>query len=156
MPATSDKTKEDNDYESNKLFRKVVAEPAAFDGSKSKFHNWWKDTRLWLLGYDNLTDAAKIIAVLSRLTSGDAADWARVKKDDMLNEKAQTWAEFEKELVARFDDPSRKARALNDIHNYAQGKLPIQTYLDRFAVLKATSELSDMEALYLFKRGLDP
>ena len=109
MLATSDKTKEDNDYDSNKLFRKVVAEPPAFDGSKTKFHNWWKDTWLWLLGYDNLTDAAKIIAVLSRFTSGDAADWARVKKDDILNEKAQTWAEFEKELVTCFDDPSRKA-----------------------------------------------
>ncbi|KIL54790.1 hypothetical protein M378DRAFT_37778, partial [Amanita muscaria Koide BX008] len=99
-----------------KLFRKVVAEPDNFDGNKRKFHNWWKDMQLWLMGYEDLGDTPKIIAVLTRLTAGDATKWARTKKTALIDGTAITWKMFTEELVERFDDPSRTMRAQNEIH----------------------------------------
>ncbi|KAM6495243.1 hypothetical protein JOM56_009866 [Amanita muscaria] len=142
--------------ENNKLFRKVVAEPDNFDGNKRKFHNWWKDMQLWLMGYEDLGNTPKIIAVLTRLTSGDAAEWARAKKTSLIDGTAMTWDGFKTELVERFDDPSRTMRAQNTIHQCFQGNnQSAQAYIDQFSVLKSTSGLTDAEALFLFRRGIN-
>ena len=142
--------------ESNKLFRKVVAEPDNFDGNRRKFHNWWKDMQLWLMGYSDLADMPKIIAVLTRLTAGDATEWARAKKTSLLDGATMTWETFKVELVERFDDPSRTMRAQNDIHQCFQERMSAQAYIDKFEVLKSTSALTDSEALFLFRRGINP
>jgi hypothetical protein len=68
--------------------------------------------------------------------------------------KLTLWSQFKKELKARFADPTKEQRALNEIHNFVQGKLSVQTYLDKFEQLKARSKISDTDALYLVKRGL--
>jgi hypothetical protein len=66
-----------------------------------------------------------------------------------------TWKSFSEELVERFDDPSRKMKAQNQIHAFVQDKsMTVQTYIDKFAILKATSGISDEEALFLFRRGI--
>ena len=120
--------------ESNKLFRKVVAEPDNFDGNRRKFHNWWKDMQLWLMGYSDLADMPKIIAVLTRLTAGDTAEWARAKKTSLLDGATSDMGNIQEvELVERFDDPSpNDMRPQNDIHQCFQDRMSAQAYIDKF------------------------
>jgi hypothetical protein len=143
--------------DNNKLYHKAVADPGYYDGTKSKFQDWWRNMQLWLSGYSDMSGTAKIVAVLSRLTTGDAVDWARAKKTEIIDsDVAFTWEAFKLDLVERFDDPTRKMQALTSIHNFRQEKISVQTYIDKFTILKSTSALGDAEALYLFKRGLHP
>ena len=41
--------------------------------SKEVYDKWYSNMQLYLLGYASISDEGKIIAVLSRLTKGDAA-----------------------------------------------------------------------------------
>ena len=143
--STSD-TGKDDVY---KLFRQITHDPGEFE-------DWWSNMQLHMLGFNKLTDIGKIIAVLTRCTKGEAASWALVKRQEVISDKLDDWKVFTKQLKARFSDPTKEQRALNDIHNFVQGKLSVQTYLDKFEQLKSRAKISDSDALYLVKRGLTP
>lgn len=142
--------------ETQKLFRQAVADPKEFDGNRAMFAEWWANMQLYLLGYEKIPDVGRIIAVLTRLTKGDAAQWAQLKKQQLIEGAQVTWSEFKKELEERFADPIKGQKALNEIHSFTQGKMSAQTYLDRFEILRAKSKLGNDESLYLLKRGLNP
>ena len=139
-----------------KLFCQAVAEPKEYDGNRSNFAEWWANMQIYMLGYKNIPDTGKIIIVLSHLTKGDAAQWAQLKKQNMIEGTLTKWEEFKVDVEKRFADPIKEQSALNDIHSFTQGKNNAQTYLDRFEILKTRSNLKDEEALYLIKRGLNP
>jgi hypothetical protein len=134
-----------------KLLRAALADPGSYDGNRTKFNAWWENMQLWLLGYEDLSDTAKIISILTRLKSGDALDWAQNKKQRILDGQVITLDDFKKQVKERFSDPARKEKAQHEIHTFTQGKLPLQTYLDKFAVLKAISGIDSATAFYLLK-----
>ena len=70
--------------DTQKLFRQAVASPSKYDGTKKEFTTWWSNMQLYLLGYASISDEGKIIAMLSRLTKGDAAFWVQAKKEDVI------------------------------------------------------------------------
>ena len=55
-----------------------------------------------------------------------------------------------------FSDPIHAQKALNEIHNFTQGRQHVAEYLDQFEILKSISKVGSEEALYLVKRGLNP
>ena len=112
--------------------------------------------QLYLLGYASISDEGKIIAVLSRLTKGDAAFWAQAKKEDVIKGNLRKFDKFRTQLEQRFADPIRPQQALNEIHSFTQGKMSAQTFLDKFEILKGISRLKDEESLYLLCQGLTP
>src|SRR6266576_3212045 len=61
---------------------------------------------------------------------------------------------FEAELMACF--PIHPQKALNEIHNFTQGKMNVAMYLDHFEILKNISTIGDTKSLYLVQRGLNP
>ena len=67
------------DIDTQKLFRQAVASPSEYDGTKKEFATSWLNMQLYLLGYASISDEGKIIAMLSRLTKGDAVFWAQAK-----------------------------------------------------------------------------
>ena len=148
--STSD-TGKDDIY---KLFRQITHDPGEFDRDRLKFEDWWSNMQLHMLGFNKLTDIGKIIAMLTRCTKGEAASWALVKRQEVISDKLDDWKVFTKQLKARFTDPTKEQRALNDIHNFVQGKLSVQTYLNKFEQLKSRAKISDLDVLYLVKRGL--
>jgi hypothetical protein len=85
--------------------------------------------------------------VLGFFTKGDTTTWARVKKEEALADKLRSWEAFASDIKARFSDPIRAQKALNEIHNFTQGRRQVAEYLDQY---------SGDEALYLVKRGLNP
>jgi hypothetical protein len=55
-----------------------------------------------------------------------------------------------------FSDPICAQKALNEIHNFTQGRQQVAEYLDQFEILKMISTVGNDEALYLVKQGLNP
>jgi hypothetical protein len=77
--------------------------------------------------------------------------WARVKKEEALDDKLRSWEVFASDVETRFADPIRMQKALNEIHNFTQGCLQVAQYLDQFEILKTISSVGNDEALYLVK-----
>ena len=137
--------------EEAKLFRHLASAPDDFDGNRKKFAHWWANMQMYLLGYSNINNVGRIIGVLSRCVEGEAAIWAEGKKQEIIDGTLRDWNKFKDDIEERFTDPIRVQTALNDIHNFVQGKTPVQTYLDKFESLKALSKIDEPEALDLVK-----
>ena len=101
------------DIDTQKLFRQAVASPSEYDGTKKEFATWWLNMQLYLLGYASISDKGKIIAVLSRLTKGDAAFWAQAKKEDVIKGNLRKFDEFKAQLEQWFSNPIWPQQALN-------------------------------------------
>ena len=144
------------DIDTQKLFRQAVASPSDYDGSKKDFANWWSNMQFYLLGYASILNKGKIIALLSRLTKGDATFWAQAKKEDIIKQNLRKFDEFRTQLEQQFADPICPQQALNEIHSFTQGKMSAQAFLNKFEILKGISRLKDIELLYLLRRGLTP
>ena len=103
----------------DKLYRKVAADPGDFKGSREKFEGWWENMQLWLMGYSTLTNAAKIIAIITRI-KGKGEEWAKAKRTSIINEETTSYSAFKKELLEHFEDHTKKQKAENEIHNFKQ------------------------------------
>jgi hypothetical protein len=103
------------------LLQKALTKLEHYDGNRAKFTNWWADLQLYLKGFSELSHEARIITALGFFTKGDAAMWARVKKEEALANKLQSWEAFVSDVEARFSDPICMQKALNEIHNFTQG-----------------------------------
>jgi hypothetical protein len=127
-----------------------------YDGNQAKFADWWADLQLYLKGFSELSHEARIITALGFFTKGDTTTWARVKKEEVLADKLRSWEAFTSDVEARFSNPIHAQKALNEIHNFTQGRRQVAEYLDQFKILKTISTVGNDEALYLVKRGLNP
>jgi hypothetical protein len=133
------------------LLRKAIVKLEHFDGNRAKFADWWADLRLYLKGFTGLSHEARILTALGFFTKGEAAAWARIKKEEALDDKLRSWEAFASDVETRFADPIRMQKALNEIHNFTQGRLQVAQYLDQFEILKTISSVGNDEALYLVK-----
>jgi hypothetical protein len=146
----------DNAAKTAELLQKAIAKPEHFNGNQAKFADWWADLRLYLKGFTGLSHEARILTALGFFTKGEAAAWAHIKKEEVLDDKLRSWEAFASDVETRFANPIRTQKALNKIHNFTQGRLQVTQYLDQFEILKTISSVGNDEALYLVKRGLNP
>jgi hypothetical protein len=133
------------------LLRKALAKPEHYDGNRAKFADWWADLQLYLKGFSELSHEARIITALGFFTKGDAATWAHIKKEEALTDKLQSWEAFASDVEACFSDPICAQKALNEIHNFTQGRRQVAKYLNQFEILKTISTVGNDKALYLVK-----
>jgi hypothetical protein len=105
------------------LLQKAIAKLEHFDGNRAKFADWWADLRLYLKGFTGLSHKARILTALGFFTKGEAAAWARIKKEEALDDKLRSWEAFASDVETRFADPICMQKALNEIHNFTQGRL---------------------------------
>ncbi len=138
----------------NKLFRQIVSDPGDFDGNRIKFEAWWNNMQIYLMGYAGVDDIARVMAVLSRFKTGEAEAWARIKKQEIIRSAGADWTTFSQELQERFEDVSKIQKARNDIHNFHQGNVSADAFIDQFEILKAESGTNDDTAYYLLTRGI--
>jgi hypothetical protein len=132
-------TTTDNATKTAELLQKAITKLDHFDGNRAKFANWWADLRLYLKGFTGLSHKARILTALGFFTKGEAAAWARIKKEEALDDKLRSWESFASDVEARFTDPICAQKALNEIHNFTQGHLQVAQYLDQFEILKTIS-----------------
>jgi hypothetical protein len=105
------------------------------------------------MGFDGMDDKMRITMVLSNL-KGEAEIWSQVKVEEVNNGTIASWASFEQEMEERFTDNMRKEKGQHDIHNFVQGKMSTDKYVDQFELLKQEAGLTDEESLYPLKKGI--
>ena len=65
--------------------KKVVADPGSFDGSPTKFHEWWSKLKVWIdITMDGANDATVAATVYSWLMGPKAGWWAQVRLDQCM------------------------------------------------------------------------
>jgi len=65
--------------------KKVVADPGSFNGSPTKFHEWWSKLKVWIeIMMDGANDVMVAAAVYSRLMGLKAGRWAQVRLDQCM------------------------------------------------------------------------
>ena len=65
--------------------KKVVTGPGMYDGSPTKFHEWWSKIKMWILvSMQGTTDAKVAAAVYLHLTGPKAGHWAQVCLDQCM------------------------------------------------------------------------
>ena len=130
-----------------KALKKLARDPGNVNGERLQFTTWWTAMRLYLKGYEDSSDQVKIIGVLSRLQTGEAAIWAKNREEEVISGTLNSWSDFKKQLEERFADLMRKQRASNDLHNFVH-KGSLMRYLDLFESLKSISGTTDETAAF--------
>ena len=143
------------DEKAQKAMKKAVRDPGIFNGERRKFAIWWDAMKIFLLAYEDDKDIVKMQIILSRMTSGDAAIWARNRMHDIVEKKLTKVSSLIEQTEERFTDHTRSMKADNDLYALRHdGKGSLITFLDNFEALKAIAGTSDETALIYLRRAI--
>ncbi len=150
IPRTPTTPKEDDESESSD-----TEEPEPDQKGKSKMATTSGTTEIFLLAYEDDKDIVKMQIILSRMTSGDAAIWARNRMHDIVEKKLTKVSSLIDQTEERFTDHTRSMKADNDLYALRHdGKGSLITFLDNFEALKAIAGTSDETALIYLRRAI--
>ena len=131
-----------------------VAEPDVFDGSPYKFRDWLRQLTIFIRAREIKDDEKKILIALSYMKSGTATAWAN-RWFDKNGTKASlgSWADFQTELEAAFQDKDAKRKARERLETYKQRDARIDDFISRFDSLTADAGIdsSDDEQIRLLE-----
>lgn len=121
----------------------------------------WKDSlEIYFAGFQNATDAQKIIYALT-LMEGAAASWRAQYKQDHTPAATGTftpgtWAQFRTDLDTSFLPHNRQTSALEDLLKLKQDRRLVDEYISEFKTLSYQAGItSNMELIHHFRKGLD-
>ena len=107
---------------------KLLADPGPFDGSMSKFKEWWAKVKAWQaknhLAMPANTDKP-VCAVLSRLEGPKAGSFARTRLEMLNSGTAYTWTCMCMELEELFRPANEKDWARKKLRELKQGRMTI-------------------------------
>ena len=132
-----------------------VAPPEAFDGNALKFRDWHRQLLIYIRGKRIEANDDKILLTLSYMKTGTAATWAN-RFFDVHAADLGTWAEFEIQLKAAFEDKTLSRKAREKLENLHQGSSRIDDFISRFESLAkdAAVEDHDTELIRLLERNV--
>ncbi|KIM54161.1 hypothetical protein SCLCIDRAFT_1154903 [Scleroderma citrinum Foug A] len=141
--------------------KKVVADPGTYDGSPTKFHEWWSKIKIWM---------QVAAAVYSQLTGPKAGHWAQVHLDHCMavahmlaaalaghNLPAAwpTWGDLTAEIEGFFLPSNNREWARAQLLRLRQGlHQRMDEFLAQFKALKVQSGCPDEYARDLLKRAV--
>ena len=107
---------------------RLLADPGPFDGSISKFEEWWAKIKAWQaenhLAMPANTDKP-VRALLSRLEGPKAGSFARTRLEMLNSGSAYTWTCMCTELEKLFRPANQKDSARKKLRELKQGKMTI-------------------------------
>jgi len=133
----------------------LVPDPGFFDGTRTKFDDWWRNMKLFLR-FNKVTAADdKAIAVISRMRGGTAGAFGDMKFREIEDDDdAVDWDEFVEELEKTFADDALQERAQWQIEKFKQGEKHTADFLIEFEVLKSRAKIDEKHAMFLLKKNV--
>ena len=111
---------------------KLLADPGPFDGSMSKFEEWWAKVKAWQ-AENHLAMPANmdkpVRAVLSRLEGPKAGSFARTRLEMLNSGAAYAWARMCTELEELFRPANQKDWAWKKLRELKQGRMTIDEWI---------------------------
>lgn len=137
--------------------KSLVPDPGFFDGTRTKFDDWWRNMKLFLR-FNKVTAADdKAIAIISRMRGGTAGAFGDMKFREIEDsDDAVNWDEFVQELEKTFSNDALHERAQWQIEKFKQGEKHTVDFLIEFEVLKSRAELDEKHAMFLLKKNVRP
>ena len=138
---------------------KLLADPGPFDGSMSKFEEWWAKTKAWQaenhLAMPANTDKP-VRAVLSRLEGPKAGSFARTCLEILNTGTAYTWTQLCRELEELFRPANQKDWALKKLRELKQGRMPIDEWIIKFQTYSQSAQLNPGQLIDIIEQNIDP
>ena len=138
---------------------KLLADPGLFDGSMSKFEEWWAKVKAWQaenhLAMPANTDKP-IRAILSYLEGPKAGSFARTHLEILNNGTAYTWARMCGELEELFHLANQKDWARKKLRELKQGRMTIDEWIIKFQTYSQSAQLNQGQLVDIIKQNIDP
>ena len=121
----------------------TTAKPREYGGGKD-YRDFKRECTIYILANvaNFSTDESKILFVLSYLKEGSAAGWAANYVTQATNAQgmvtiADTFSDFLDKLDASFDDPNKKAKAIQKLNALRQGNHSADEFFQQFEILRS-------------------
>ena len=138
---------------------KLLADPGPFDGSMSKFEEWWTKVKAWQaenhLAMPANTDKP-VHTVLSRLEGSKAGSFARTRLEILNSKTAYTWARMCSELEELFRPANQKDWAQKKLRELKQGKMTIDEWIIKFQTYSQAAQLDQGQLVDIIEQNIDP
>ena len=137
---------------------KLLADPGPFDGSMSKFEEWWAKVKAWQaenhLAMPANTDKP-VHAVLSYLEGPKARSFARTHLEILNSGTAYTWARMCGELEERFRPANQKDWARKKLRELKQGRMTINEWIIKFQTYSQAAQLDQGQLVDIIEQNID-
>ena len=138
---------------------RLLADPGPFDGSMSKFEEWWAKTKAWQaenhLGMPANTDKP-VRAVLSRLEGPKAGGFARMRLEILNTRTAYTWTQLCCELEELFQPANQKNWAQKKLRDLKQGRMPIDEWIIKLQTYSQFTQLNPGQLIDIIEQNINP
>ena len=138
---------------------KLLADPGPFDGSMSKFEEWWAKVKAWQaenhLAMPANTDKP-VRAILSRLEEPKAGSFARTYLEILNSRTAYTWARMCGELEELFQPANQKNWARKKLRELKQGRMTIDEWIIKFQTYIQAAQLDQGQLVNIIEQNIDP
>jgi hypothetical protein len=139
----------------------LVPEPLIFDGTASKFDEWWMSIEIYFSIHTAkfTDDKVRSLAILACMKGGSAGLWAKLAVETRLDNPAATWftlKELKEQLVTAFRDHTTEQKARDKLEYLHQGeKHSIDSFFVVFDTLAAQCKVTaDQQLIYLLERAI--
>ena len=137
---------------------KLLADPGPFDGSMSKFEEWWAKVKAWQ-AENHLTMPANtdkpVHAVLSRLEGPKAGSFARTCLEILNSGTAYTWACMCGKLEELFCPANQKDWAQKKLRELKQGRMTIDKWIIKFQTYSQAAQLDQGQLVDIIEQNTD-
>ena len=138
---------------------KLLTDPGPFDGSMSKFEEWWAKVKAWQaenhLAMPANTDKP-VHAVLSCLEGPKAGSFARIRLEILNSGTAYTWACMCSELEELFRPANQKDWARKKLRELKQGRMTINEWIIKFQTYSQAAQLDQGQLVDIIEQNIDP
>ena len=124
--------------------RNHAAKPDKYNGNRAMYDNFRRSAELYAAGINS--DRGKILATLSFLTEGDAAQWCRnftEKRMTDVQANKVSWAAFLAALDKQFRNPREAENARKQLFSLKMGEQVATTFFLKVDELRTKGELTD-------------
>ena len=137
---------------------KLLADPGLFDGSMSKFEEWWAKVKAWQ-AENHLAMPANIDkpvrAVLSCLEGPKAGSFARTYLEILNSGTAYMWARMCGELEELFRPANQKDWARKKLRELKQGRMMIDEWIIKFQTYSQAAQLDQGQLVDIIEQNID-
>jgi len=137
------------------MLKSIVLDPEWFNGSQTKFEDWWRGIQLYLKSNRVMETNERITAILAHLRGGVVGIYVQ-KKLDELNEElgTQDWNDFIKEIKTTFSNKTKVVNAEWKIESFKQRKKNTTDFMIEFNVLAIKADTDELYAIFFLKKNV--
>ncbi|KIK22139.1 hypothetical protein PISMIDRAFT_11842 [Pisolithus microcarpus 441] len=137
--------------------KKGAADPGKYDGSISRFEEWWSKMKAYLQLANFAATSQDCFAVWTRLEGPVAGAYARARIDACRASGVYPdMAALEAEIEAKFRPINNKDWAKAQLQKIRQGGTRTEEFVAKFGALAMSAGASDDYAIFMLERAMRP